>query len=263
MTLEIFSPAYRQTLFGSPNRLRLLSVGLLLLFMTLNARAADAPAPLSGTSKSRAFARHLASLKNGDAFERAEPVAVSIEASLPDLYKEAFLLAVRDHDENTRSQYHVLALGGDGTVLTEVIGRYFGVEQQIDDIPASSVAVTPANYKFRFAREVSTGGTQAYIYRITPKRGRRGLLSGQVWIDSRSGAELMVTGRVTTLPSIHGSVDVVRETKLVNGSPSGRVSHVVFTVPDLGRAELVVTEYLLRPPDGGTDVEGALRAGIR
>jgi hypothetical protein len=263
MTLEIFSPAYRQMFFRSPKRLRLLSAGLLLLFMTLNALAADAPASPSGFSKSLAFARHLASLENGDPFERAEPVAVSIEASLPGLYKEASLLAVRDHDENTRSKYHVLALGGDGTVLTEVIGRYFGAKQQMDDIPASSVAVTPANYKFRFAGEVSTGGTPAYIYRISPKRGRRELLSGQVWIDSRTGDELMVTGRFTKLPSIHGPVAVVRETKLVNGSPSGRVSHVVFTVPNLGRAELVVTEFLLRQRNGDTEVEGALRAGMR
>ncbi|PWT97650.1 MAG: hypothetical protein C5B51_30980 [Terriglobia bacterium] len=262
MTLEKLSPACRHESLRRPNRPCLFIAGLLLL-SALNARAAGVPGVTSGSSQSLAFARHIALLENGDAFEGAEPVAVSIEASLPGLYKEAALVAVRDHDENGRPKYHVLAVGGDGTVLTEVIGRYFGVEQQMDDIPASSVAVTPANYKFRFAGEVSTGGTPAYIYRITPKRGRRGLLSGHVWIDSRSGAELMVTGHLTTLSSMHGSVAVVRETKLRNGSPSARVSHVVFTVPNLGRSEVIVTEYLLRQQDGGAAAEGALSASMR
>jgi len=53
----------------------------------------------------------------------------------------------------------------------------------MDEIPASSLAITPANYKFHFVGEVRTGGTPAFIYRITPKRNDAALLKGQLWTD--------------------------------------------------------------------------------
>jgi len=108
---------------------------------------------------------------------------MSIEASLPGLYKKASLLAVRNHDESARPNCYLLAVGGAGTLLAEVIGRYLAVAEQMDEIPASSLAITPANYKFHFAGEVRTGGTPAFIYRITPKRNDAALLKGQLWTD--------------------------------------------------------------------------------
>ena len=192
---------------------------------------------------------------------RGLQMQVDIDAKLPKLEKHGKLLALRKISRLGLITYKALGFSGDNTVKQEVITRYLAAESAARE--NGTIAITPANYKFRFAGEVSTGGTPAYIYRITPKRGRRGLLKGQIWIDSDSGTELMVSGRVATLPSIHGSVEVVRETRLLNGSPSGRLTHVMFTLPNLGRAEVVVTEYLLRPRDSGTNVEGALSASMR
>jgi hypothetical protein len=263
MTKEILSLSCRPRSLLRGNRLCSLIAGLVMLSTVPNAQTAGLPTEPPEFSQGVAFARHLASLENGDAFERSGPVAVSIEASLPGLYKEASFLAVRDHDENGRPKYYVLALGGDGTVLAEVTGRYFAAEQQMHEFPASSIAITPANYKFRFAGSVTAGETPAYIYRITAKRGRRGLLSGQVWMDSRTGAEVMVTGRLAKLPSTNGPADVVCETRLLNGSRSNRVTHMAFTVPNLGRAELVVTEYLLQVGRGGNEAGLSLTASMR
>jgi len=61
----------------------------------------------------------------------------------------------------------------------------------------------------------------------------------------------MLTGRVAKLSLIGGPAKLVRETRLFDGSPYGRVTHVAFAVPNLGCAELVVTEYLLKSDNGG------------
>lgn len=42
-----------------------------------------------------------------------------------------------------------------------------------------------------------------------------------------------------------GRVNLVRETKLVNGFAVGRVSHVAWGAPLLGKAEVTVTEVPL------------------
>ena len=127
------------------------------------ARARDfAPQP-NRSLQALAFARSLGSHENGDLFNHAGPVAFSIEASLPGLYKRAELLAVRDLDESARSRYHLLAVGGDGTVLAELIGRYVEAAQQMDDKVASAFAITPANYKFRSARCIPAGHRPSFI----------------------------------------------------------------------------------------------------
>ena len=180
----------------STKRLCLSIAALLMLSIVQNAQARDLAAEPNRSLQALAFARYPGSHDNGDLFNQSRPVAISIDASLPGLYKRAELLAVRDRDESARPKYYLLAVGGDGTVLAEVIGRYLEAAQQMDDIPACSLAITPANYKFRFAGEVRTGTTPAFIYRITPKRSGAGLLNGQLWMDSRTGAELVLSGHV-------------------------------------------------------------------
>lgn len=164
-----------------------------------------------------------------------------IEAKLPELYKSAALFAVRSEGKNLM----VLRVEGDGTVAQEVINRYLELQELFDAIPQSSVAVTPANYKFRFAGEVKTGGSPAYMYDITPKKNRPGLLAGQVWMDSGSGHEVMLTGHLVDLPASAGLISIVRDTKVIEGSALGRVTHITFSIPQLGRAEVVTTELPL------------------
>lgn len=180
----------------STKRLCLSIAALLMLSIVQNAQARDLAAEPNRSLQALAFARYPGSHDNGDLFNQSRPVAILIDASLPGLYKRAELLAVRDRDESARPKYYLLAVGGDGTVLAEVIGRYLEAAQQMDDIPASSLAITPANDKFHFAGEVRTGATPAFIYRITPKRSGAGLLNGQLWMDSRTGAELVLSGHV-------------------------------------------------------------------
>jgi len=212
--------------------------------------AADSSRRLHDPEQSLAFARYIATVNGRDPLDQAGPVAIAIEASFPDLYKQASVVAIRTSTENGRPVLGVLGVEGDSAVLSEVVGRYFALEGQLAGLPPSSLAVTPDNYKFRSAGEVPAGETPAYVYQITPKSRRPGLLIGRIWMDSESGAEVLLAGRLGKLRSIGGPVDLVRDTKLRNGLPYGRVTHLAFAIPNLGRAELVVTEYVLRPQGG-------------
>jgi hypothetical protein len=129
------------------NRLCPYSVLVLLLSIAANAPAADLSTRVLGPPQNLAFARYIASLQKRDPFTKSGPVLISIEASLPKLYKEAGLLAVRE-PKNERGEYGLLQIEGDGTVTEEVIARYFALHQQIEKLRASSIAITPVNYNF-------------------------------------------------------------------------------------------------------------------
>ncbi len=195
-----------------------------------------------------AFARYIASLEQPDPLTGLEPIAVLIEASLPRFYKDAQLLAIRRMGENERSEYLIAALVGDGAALDEVTMRYFALQEEIEKLPSSSIQISPENYKFRLRGEVKTGIGSAYVYDITPKKRRRGLFKGQIWIEAGTGSEVLTSGHLESVPSIGSSVDFVRETKL-DGAGYARVTHLSFTVPLLGRSELVVTERPLSSQD--------------
>jgi len=219
---------------------------LLILFIAPISRASDF-IQVVPSSRDVAFARYLASLEERDPFRKSEPVGILIEASLGELYKSAGLLAVRTQRPNEPGEVHVLQIAGDGTVVEEVIQRYFMVREQMDMLPLDSIAISPVNYKFHFAGEVKTEEGAAYIYDITPKKNRPGTLSGRLWIDSSTGREIMLTGHLLHLPAIAQPVEIVRDTKVINGSVYARVTHVASALPQLGPVELVITERLLPP----------------
>ena len=222
---------------SSPVRRHLGSMFLLTFLIASQVRAANltTPAPPAVI----AFGRYVALQGQRDPFANSEPVAVLIEASLPELYKSAALVAVRTPGEDV---LQVLRVAGDGTVLSEVVERYLSLRQRIDGLSTASSAITPANYKFHFGGEVKTGGSTAYMFDVCPKKRRPGLLSGQLWMDSATGQEVMLSGNLSDMLAPGNRVDVVRETEVINGVVAARVTHLRFVVPRLGPAEVVVTE---------------------
>ena len=220
---------------------------LLMSLMGPGAHAADGFMRVSISPRELAFARHIASYEDPDPLGKSGPVGIIVEASLPDLYKSALLCGVREQGKHGPNGLHILQIAGDGTAAEEVIGKYFNLRDSVDALTLPSVAITPDNYKFHFAREVNTGGAVAYIYEITPKKKRPGLITGQLWMDSGSGQEVLLTGGTPGITNSGDWVNVVRETKLVNGLAYARVTHLAFQVPHLGRAEVVVTEMILNP----------------
>jgi hypothetical protein len=225
------------------NRLRTYALVLLALLMAGSTPAdtltISPPAPVS-----LAFARYIASIHRRDPFRESGPVAVVIEASLPGLRKQSRLLAIREINESERSEYKVLESEGDATVTQEVIASYLAEQKKIEDLPLSSVIITPANYNFRFMGDAGTAGSSAYVFRIVPKKKREGLIRGELWLDSETGLAVMQAGYFvhTSSPGIR-RIEMVRDTKLQDGSPCSRTTRVAVETRRAGRGYLTITEF--------------------
>ena len=220
--------------------------GLLTLLVPASTLAEGPSINRLAPAESLAFARYIASIQARDPFTESGPVLVEIQASLPGLYKQSSLLAIRQTGESERREWQVLQIEGDLTVTQEVIAPYLAIQDRVEDLPISSVEITPANYKFRYIRAVGTGATSAYMFRITPKKNRAGLLQGQLWIDLATGVAVLEAGHLVKTPSpFAGRIQVVRDTRLLNGYPSVRITHAAIETQLLGRGDLTMTEYRL------------------
>jgi len=225
-----------------------------VLLVPASASAQRIPIVQSTTNQSIAFARYIAWLHEPDPFTESGPVALAIMASLPGLNKQGSLLAVRGVGESERSQYGIVGLQGDPIVLERVIAPYLEAERKSEDQPLSSVLITPLNYKFRYAGTVETGDNAAYVFRIAPKKNRAGLIRGELWIDSVTGAPVLVTGHLVKTPSTSsGGIDIVREIAFVDGHPFGRTTHMSIETRPVGLAELTIIESPLHRDPASTD----------
>jgi hypothetical protein len=201
----------------------------------------------SAPNQSLAFARYIAWLNAHDSFTESSPVALAIVASLPGLDKQGSLLAIRDTGESERSQYGILALQGAPIVFERVIAPYLLAERLAENLPRSSVIITPRNYRFCYAGTVENGDRAVYVFRITPKENRAGLIRGELWIEPVTGAPVLVTGhlvktRSTSIRAIH----IVREIAIMDGFPRARRTHMVIETRPVGRAELTIIELSVR-----------------
>ena len=197
-----------------------------------------------------ALARYVSSINEGNAFAQSGPVAVMIEASLPGLFKQTALLAVRQTGESGHSEYQILQMAGDATAAQEVIAPYLAAEQEVEQLPFSSVAIVPANYKFTYTGEVGSGPTRAFTFRIMPKKKRSGLIEGKLWIDAASGVAVLQAGHFVKQPSDEiRRMELVRDTKLLDGTAVS-VTHVSLDTQRVGRGELTITEIPLDATGG-------------
>jgi hypothetical protein len=218
-------------------------VALLLPATLLAADAAivvPAPGAESGIAPARALARYVAGL------ERNQPWSsetVEIEASLPKLKEHGRLRAIRRLLPFGKPEYQVVELNGSRTVKQQVIARYLSAEIQAAGMTPSAVAVSPANYQFRYAGLVESDGGFLYAFQIAPRKKREGLIQGVLWIDAESGTAVRVSGYLVKRPSIFVKrVDVTRETSLRDGVAQSRVTHLALDTRLVGRAELTIHE---------------------
>jgi hypothetical protein len=195
----------------------------------------DPPAP------SRALALYLASVAQGDPWSAPNGAMLEIDAYLPRLREEGHLRAIRTWAESKTPEYQVINLDGDASVKQQVIERYLSAEQQAAATPASSLAITPANYKFRYVG--SNSGTPVYVFRITPRKKRSGLINGELWIDGATGLLIHEDGYLVKRPSIFiRHFKIVRDVRLEDGAPYIRTTKIEIDARFVGRAELTITE---------------------
>jgi hypothetical protein len=203
--------------------------------LTIDTILVDPPAP------SRALALYLGSVAQGDPWSAPNGVLLEIDAYLPGLGEEGHLRAIRAWDESKTPKYQVIHLDGDATVKQQVIARYLNAEQQAAAMPASSLAITPANYTFRYVG--SSSGSPVYVFHITPRKKRPGLIKGELWIDGATGLVIHEAGYLVKRPSIFiRHFKIVRDVRLRNGAPYIRTTQIEIDARFVGRADLTITE---------------------
>jgi hypothetical protein len=211
-----------------------------------------APAPEAGEARltvdespsTLAFGKYIASLRERNPFTESGPINMEIEASLPGLAKHGKMRMVRQTGASERSEYSAITFDGDSTIKQQVIARYLDAEEQAEALPYSTVAVTPANYKFRYLGSVETNENMVCVFQIVPKKKRAGMIRGQIWIDSATGVVVHQEGRLVRRPSVFiRTIEVRRDTNLQDGFPYSRVTHVAIETRLVGSAELTITEH--------------------
>jgi hypothetical protein len=213
---------------------------LAMLAIASGLKAGDTSIVASTAGASMAFARYTANAERGSAWDEE---SVEIDASLPQAAKRGRLRAIRRLLPVGRPEYQVLEIAGDQTVKRQVIVRYLSADVKAAEIPSSSVAITPANYKFHYKGAARIGNAVAYAFAITPRKKRDGLIKGELWLDGETGAAVRQSGYLVRNPSIFVKhVSVIRETTLSNGVVVMRVTHLSVDTRLVGRAELTIQE---------------------
>ena len=127
---------------------------------------------------------------------------VEIDAEIPRLKKSGRLQALRLITRLGEITYRILRFEGDETVKKDVIARYLAAEQKARAEHGEDIAITPANYKFRYKGTTDYAGRTAYVFQVTPKQKRLGLFRGEIWIDSVTYLPLREWGEMVKNPSV-------------------------------------------------------------
>jgi hypothetical protein len=164
---------------------------------------------------------------------------VEIAASLPSLKKTGQLHALRRISSLGRITYQILGFEGDNTIKKDVIARYLTAEAEAQQQRPDSLAVTPANYKFKYRWRSRLDGRDVYVFQVTPLHKRPGMYKGELWIDAATYLRVKEAGYLVKTPSIFlKSVAFVRQYAVRNGISVPLRMHSVVATRLVGRAEL-------------------------
>jgi hypothetical protein len=171
---------------------------------------------------------------------RGLQMEVDIDAELPKLEKHGKLRALRKISQLGLITYKALGFSGDNTVKQEVITRYLAAESAARE--NGTIAITPANYKFRYAGRIIQNNVTMVILQVTPKKKAVGLFKGDIWIDAATGMPLREAGQFVKTPSVFlKKIAFVREYEIRGGVAYPK--HIQSTVDTriVGRAELEIS----------------------
>ncbi len=172
---------------------------------------------------------------------RGASMEIEVEASLPKLQKHGRLHALRRISRLGRVTYEALHFEGDNTIKNSVIARYLAADVEAQAHDDFSLAVTPANYKFKYQGVASDAGRQVYVFRLTPKHKRLGLFKGELWLDSNTCLPVREAGRLVKNPSIFvRRIEFVREYDIQDGVAIPRQLESTVDTRLVGKAELTV-----------------------
>ncbi len=172
---------------------------------------------------------------------RGASMEVEIEASLPKLQKQGRLQALRRISRLGRITYEAIRFEGDKTVKSNIIARYLAAETEAQSVDESSLAITPANYKFKYKGHSGEDENQIYIFQLTPRKKRVGLFKGELWLDAATCLPVRESGRLVETPSIFVKrVEFVREYYIRGGVAVPLQIASTVETRLVGRAEVTV-----------------------
>jgi hypothetical protein len=121
-----------------------------------------------------------------------------------------------------------------------VIARYLEAEQRNRD--NAGLAITPANYKFKFKGEqITETGKRVYVFGLMPRTSRIGLFKGELWLDADSCLPVYEKGRLAKNPSIFFKrVDFEQAFLIQNGRAVPQQMSSVITTRLVGKVQLNV-----------------------
>lgn len=170
---------------------------------------------------------------------RGAQMEMEIDAKLPRLEKQGKMRLFRKISRLGQITYKVLGFMGDDTIKKEVIARYLATESEARD--TSSIAITPANYKFKYRAQLITDGHEVQIFHISPRRKGPGLFQGELWLDGETGMPLRESGRLVKNPSVFlKKVEFLHEYEMHDGVAIPKHFEGTADVRLVGRAELTI-----------------------
>ncbi|MBZ5591054.1 MAG: hypothetical protein LAP39_02385 [Acidobacteriia bacterium] len=172
---------------------------------------------------------------------RGASMEVDIEASLPKLKKHGKLHALRRISRLGRITYEAIHFEGDSSIKSDVIARYLAADTQSQANDAASIAITPANYKFKYKGMADQDGRQVHVFRLTPRKKRVGLFKGELWLDAETCLPVRESGRLAKLPSIFlRRIEFVRDYDIHEGLAFPRSVESTVDTRLVGKAELKI-----------------------
>jgi hypothetical protein len=165
---------------------------------------------------------------------------VDIEAKIPSLEKHGRLRALRKISRLGVITYKALGFSGDNTVKQEVITRYLAAESEGRE--NGSIAISPANYKFKLKSEREHNGRRIVVLQITPRKKAIGLFRGELWVDAETGMPVRESGQFVKSPSVFlKKIAFIRDYDIQDGvSIPAHIESMVDTRV-AGRAELQIS----------------------
>jgi hypothetical protein len=195
-------------------RVTLLLVILSLCPMLLAEPSADAKAGAVALEK------YLTRNSSEQPSLRDASMEVDIEANLPKLNKTGKLRALKHISRLGKVTYEVLSFIGDNTIKKDVIARYLAAEvKSADNVDDGSIAITQANYKFKYRGMYGSGDWRLDLFEVIPRKKRVGLFEGWLWLEADSGLPVRESGRFVRSPSIFlKKIEFMRDYELRDGT---------------------------------------------
>jgi hypothetical protein len=166
---------------------------------------------------------------------------IDIRGDIPKLQKQGRFHALRRISPLGLISYERRHFEGDGTVRNQLILRYLTAEAEARKEQTPAMAVTPANYKFKYAGRRTVDGRDAHLFQVSPIKKREGMFQGELWIDAATFLPLRESGSlVKKLSILVRKTAFVRSFEIRDGLALTREEQWKFQAIGVGEAELTV-----------------------